>query len=63
MNEKIQSIDKNQSWDLVELPKGKDVIGVKWVYKTKYNANGKVEKHKARLVAKSFTHQHGIDYN
>jgi hypothetical protein len=63
MNEKIQSIDKNQSWDLVELPKGKDVIGVKWVYKTKYNANGKVEKHKARLVAKSFTHHHGIDYN
>jgi hypothetical protein len=63
MNEEIQSIDKNQTWDLVELPKGKDVIGVKWVYKTKYNDDGKVEKHKARLVAKGFTQQPGIDYN
>jgi hypothetical protein len=63
MNEEIQFIDKNQTWDLVELPKGKDVIGVKWVYKTKCNVGGKVEKHKARLVAKGFTQQPGIDYN
>lgn len=63
MDEEFQSIEKNQTWDLVELPKDKDVIGVKWVYKPKYNADGKVEKHKARLVAKGFVQQPGLDYN
>ncbi|KAH9323988.1 hypothetical protein KI387_043929 [Taxus chinensis] len=47
----------------MDLPKGKDVIGVKWVYKTKYNADGKVQKHKARLVARGFMQQYGVDYN
>lgn len=63
MNDEIQSIENNKTWDIVELPKGKDLIGVKWIYKTKYNANVKVEKYKARLVAKGFTQQPGIDYN
>ena len=51
----LVKIEKNDTWDLVDLPKGKDVIGVKWVYKTKYNVDGKVEKLKARLVAKGKT--------
>jgi hypothetical protein len=63
MDEEIQSIEKNETWDLVEVPKGKDVTGVKWVYKTKYNVDGKVAKHKARLVAKGFTQKLGIDFN
>ena len=39
------------------------MIGVKWLYKIKYNADEKVEKHKVRLVAKGSTQQKGIDYN
>ena len=35
MVEEIQSLHKNQTWDLVELPKGKRAIGCKWVYKKK----------------------------
>ena len=52
MDEEINAIERNKTWDLVELPKGKEVIGVKWVYKTKSNAEGKIERHKARLVVK-----------
>lgn len=63
MDEEIDSIEKNQTWELVNLPQGKEVIGVKWVYKTKLNANGDVQKHKARLVAKGYSQQPGIDYN
>ena len=43
MDEEINAIEKNQTWDLVRLPKDKDVIGAKWVYKTKLNVNGDVQ--------------------
>ena len=63
MGEEIDSIERNNTWDLVDLPEGKNNIGVKWVYKTKLNADGEVEKYKARLVAQGFSQQPGIDYN
>ena len=47
----------------MNLPEGKDAKGVKWVYKTKFNEDGNVVKHKARIVAKVFSQQPGIDYN
>ena len=53
MDEEIASIKKNQTWELVDLPNGRDVIGLKWIYKTKYNDDGSIQKHKARLVAKA----------
>ena len=42
MDEEINAIEKNKTWELVDLPKGKEVIGVKWVYKTKRNVEGKI---------------------
>ncbi|PNX62606.1 copia-type polyprotein, partial [Trifolium pratense] len=42
---------------------GAKKIGVKWIYKTKYNEQGKIDKYKARLVAKGYSQQYGIDYN
>ncbi|XP_059067905.1 uncharacterized mitochondrial protein AtMg00820-like [Cryptomeria japonica] len=62
MNAEMNSIHKNNTWELVPLPKGKQVIGVKWIYKVKYHANGSVELHKAILVAKGFAQTLGVDY-
>ena len=52
MSTKIEAIERNQTWELTMLPKGVKPIGVKWVFKTKLNEDGDVEKFKARLVAK-----------
>jgi Reverse transcriptase (RNA-dependent DNA polymerase) len=54
MDEEIRAIERNKTWELVELPEGYRPIGVKWVYKKKMNAQGKIERYKARLVAKSY---------
>jgi hypothetical protein len=54
MDEEIKCIENNQTWKLVDVPEDKDVISVKWIYKTKQDANGNVQKHKERLVARGF---------
>ena len=58
----IEEINRNDTWELIELPEGRKKVGVKWIYKTKFNENGEVDKYKARLVAKGYTQQHGVDY-
>ncbi|CAL2268742.1 unnamed protein product [Prunus armeniaca] len=63
MDEEIRVIKKNRTWELVDRPKSKDIIGLKWVYKTKFNEDGSIQKHKARLVAKGYSQQPGIDFN
>ena len=54
MDEEIDAIKRNNTWELVDLPKGKEVIGVKWVYKTKINADGKIERHKSIIFFKGY---------
>lgn len=63
MDLEIEAIKKNETWQLTTLPKGAKKIGVKWVFKTKLNENGEVDKFKARLVAKGYAQQQGIDYH
>lgn len=63
MDEEINAIEKNDTWRLTKLPEGRKAIGVKWVYKTKKNANGEVQRYKARLVVKGFKQKAGIDYS
>lgn len=62
MEEEYDALVKNKTWELVQLPKGKNVIGFKWVYKTKFKSDGAIEKFKARLVAKGFNQKEGVDY-
>jgi hypothetical protein len=62
MDSEIQAIERNNTWELTELPRGAKVIGVKWIYKTKVNEKGEIEKHKARLVAKGYSQKYGVDY-
>jgi Reverse transcriptase (RNA-dependent DNA polymerase) len=54
MQEEINAIEKNNTWELTTLPKGHKLIGVKWIYKKKMNARDKIERYKARLVAKGY---------
>eukprot|EP00253_Pinus_taeda_P025371 PITA_25371 len=62
MNGEYHSLLANDTWDLVPLPKGRKLVRCKWVYRTKYGPDGKVDKHKARLAAKGFSQVEGIDY-
>jgi hypothetical protein len=62
MKSEIDSIERNKTWELTDLPKGVRVIGVKWIYKTKLNEKGEIEKFKARLVAKGYAQKYGTDY-
>ena len=62
MDQEMQAIERNDTWELMALPSGGKTIGVKWVFKTKFNENGEVDKYKARLVAKGYCQQYGIDY-
>jgi hypothetical protein len=47
MVEEMESLHKNETWDLVKLPNGRKPIGSKWVFKKKLNAIGQVKKYKA----------------
>eukprot|EP00253_Pinus_taeda_P034183 PITA_34183 len=62
MVDEMAYLDKNEAWDVVELSAGRKPIGRKWVFKKKKNAKGKVEKYKARLVAKFYSQEPGIDF-
>ena len=62
MDEEMNAIEKNNTWELVDLLKGKEVIGLKWIYKTKINAEGKIERHKAKIFVKGYKQQQGRDY-
>ncbi|CAH9143287.1 unnamed protein product [Cuscuta epithymum] len=58
----IESIQKNKTWILTDLPKGCKPIGCKWIFKKKFNPDGSIDKYKARLVAKGFSQKQDVDY-
>nr|KYP59816.1 Retrovirus-related Pol polyprotein from transposon TNT 1-94 [Cajanus cajan] len=61
MDNEIYAIEKNEIREITYLPIDKRPIGAKWLYKTKYNSNGEINRFKAMLVANGFKQKLGID--
>ncbi|KAF3618804.1 hypothetical protein FXO38_33246 [Capsicum annuum] len=63
MKSKIQALEANNTWIIIDLPKDKNTVSSKWIYKIKYLENDEVERFNARLVAKGYSQQEGLDYH
>jgi hypothetical protein len=59
----LDSLVRNNTWTVVDKPEEANLISPKWVFKVKWLPNGQIDKYKARLVARGFTQQYGIDYD
>ena len=55
MDEEMTALEKNNTWEITKLPKGKKAIGCRWVFTPKFHANRTLERLKARLIAKGYT--------
>ena len=63
MNEQLEQIDKNQTWELVPRPASKNIVGTKWVFRNKLNENDdKVMRNKERLVCKGYAQVECIEF-
>ncbi|CAL8993466.1 unnamed protein product, partial [Prunus brigantina] len=62
MHVEMEALNKNATWELVLLPKGKKAVGCRWVFTLKHKADGSIDRYKARLVAKGYTQTYGVDY-
>ena len=63
MDDQMTFMAHNDVWELVEQPKRIKIISCKWVFKTKKDSKGNIERYNARLVAKGFIQKEGVDYN
>ncbi|XP_074352312.1 uncharacterized protein LOC141691472 [Apium graveolens] len=63
MNSELDALELNETRDKVPLPAGKIAIGCKWIFKTKYKADGSIDKHKGRLVILGCHQKPGEDFS
>lgn len=63
IHDELDSMKKNQVWEVVELPPGKKAIGSRWVFRHKLDSHGNIVRHKARMVARGYTQRKGVDYH
>ena len=62
MSDEFNALIRNGTWTLIPSTPCQNVVGCKWIFRTKRNSDGSVDRHKARLVAKGFHQRPGIDY-
>ena len=62
MQEEIEALNKNETWKLVPKPEKCEPVTCKWVYRLKKRSNGTIDRFKARLVARGFSQNYGLDY-
>ena len=62
IDDEVESILQNHTWELVDLPPGSKPLGYKWIFKKKMKADGSINKYKARLVIKGYKQKEGLDY-
>jgi hypothetical protein len=63
METEILNLENQAIWTLVEPSKDRKVLKGKWIYKTKFDSEGKIKKYKVRWVVKGFLQLFGLDYN
>lgn len=62
MHDEMTMLRTNETWDLVPRPPNTNIVGSKWVYRTKFLADGLVDRYKVRLVAQGFSQLPGFDF-
>ena len=62
MTDEFQALLRNQTWSLVPPSSAQHVVQFKWLFRTKLKADGSLDKHKDRLVAKGFQQTPGVDF-
>jgi hypothetical protein len=63
MNDELDQIEKNNTWEMVHRTEGKNIIGSKWIFKNKLNEQGQVVRNKAILVCKGYAQIEGLDFD
>jgi hypothetical protein len=63
MNDELDQIEKNNTWEMVHTLEGKNIIGSKWIFKNKLNEKGQVVRNKAILVCKGYAQIEGLDFD
>ena len=62
INDEVESILQNHTWELVDLPPSLKPLGYKCIFKKKMKADGSIDKYKVRLVIKGYNKKEGLDY-
>ena len=63
MKDEITACENNGTWTIEDLPQGKQALGCMWVFRLKFNVDGTLERHKARIVVLGNHQTNCLDYN